>query len=183
MVAPSGPVLPVAVPEPIAIGEPDHGYPYRWAVHRWLPGDGASLALMEDPVGFALELADLVRALQRVPTEGAPEAVNRARPLAEYNEATLGSISYASTLIDADRARAVWEEALAAPAHRGPSVWVHGDIEGNCLVSDGRLSGVVDWGSACAATRPSIFRWCGRRCSPLTPGGPFWKPLLSTRPR
>jgi hypothetical protein len=21
------------VPEPVAVGEPDHGYPYRWAVH------------------------------------------------------------------------------------------------------------------------------------------------------
>ena len=24
------PHLPVAVPEPIAIGEPEHGYPFRW---------------------------------------------------------------------------------------------------------------------------------------------------------
>src|SRR5580692_11747245 len=28
------PHLPVSVPEPIAIGEPGEGYPYRWAVHR-----------------------------------------------------------------------------------------------------------------------------------------------------
>ena len=44
----------------------------------------------------------------------------------------------------------MWEEALAAPAHLGPAVWVHGDLEGNCLVRDGRLAGLVDWGSACA---------------------------------
>ena len=29
-------------------------------------------------------------------------------------------------------------------------VWVQGDLEGNCLIQDGRLSGIVDWGSACA---------------------------------
>jgi aminoglycoside phosphotransferase (APT) family kinase protein len=29
-------------------------------------------------------------------------------------------------------------------------VWVQGDLEGNCIVRDGRLSGIVDWGSACA---------------------------------
>ncbi len=147
-----GPALPasVAVPEPIGIGQPDYGYPYRWALHRWLPGEGARLSLMDDPVTFALQLAEVVRALAQVPTDGAPEAFNRARPLEEYNEETLGAISFASKLIDADQARAVWEEALAAPPHRGEPVWVHGDIEGNCLVGDGHLSGIVDWGSACA---------------------------------
>ena len=34
------PNLPVAIPEPIAIGEPSADYPYRWAVHRWIPGEG-----------------------------------------------------------------------------------------------------------------------------------------------
>jgi aminoglycoside phosphotransferase (APT) family kinase protein len=138
------------VPEPIGIGEPGQGYPYRWAVHRWLPGDGATLSLMDDPVRFALQLAAVIRALERVPTDGAPKAVNRARPLEEYNEATLGAISFASRLIDAEKARAVWEGALAAPPHQGAPVWVHEDIEGNCLVRNGRLSGIVDWGSACA---------------------------------
>jgi len=37
------PYLSVAVPEPIAIGEPGGGHPYWWAVHRWLSGDGATL--------------------------------------------------------------------------------------------------------------------------------------------
>jgi aminoglycoside phosphotransferase (APT) family kinase protein len=36
--------LPVRIPEPIAIGEPGDGYPYRWSVHRWLPGTGAAIA-------------------------------------------------------------------------------------------------------------------------------------------
>ena len=26
---------------------------------------------------------------------------------------------------------------------------MHGDLEGNCLVEHGQLSGIVDWGSAC----------------------------------
>jgi aminoglycoside phosphotransferase (APT) family kinase protein len=144
------PYLPVAVPEPIAIGEPGGGYPYRWAVHRWLPGDGATLSQMDDPVTFALTLADVVRRLHTVPTDGAPRALNRARPLRQYNDAALGAIALASKLIDAERARAVWEEALAAALYRGAPVWVHGDIEGNCLLTSGQLSGIVDWGSACA---------------------------------
>jgi aminoglycoside phosphotransferase (APT) family kinase protein len=144
------PHLPVALPEPVALGEPADNYPYRWAVHRWIPGEGAALDRFDDPVAFALALAATTRALQSVSTKGAPPATNRARTLAEYDEATRWFIDRASHLIDAAAALDVWEEALAAPPHQGPPVWVQGDLEGNCLVRDGRLCGIVDWGSACA---------------------------------
>lgn len=142
--------LPVTIPEPVAIGEPSDDYPYRWAVHRWIPGDGAALDRIEDPVAFALALAEVVRSLQTVSTIGAPAATNRARPIADYDDATRSCIDGASRLIDAAAATEVWEEALAAAPHQGPPVWVQGDLEGNCLVQDGRLCGIVDWGSACA---------------------------------
>jgi aminoglycoside phosphotransferase (APT) family kinase protein len=134
----------------VAIGEPGDGYPYRWAVHEWIPGQGASLNLVDDPVTFALDLAEVVRALQAVDTTGAPPASNRARALQEYDQATRRTIDRASHLIDAEAATAVWEEALAAPPFDGAPVWVQGDLEGNCLVREGRLCGIVDWGSACA---------------------------------
>lgn len=143
------PHLPVAVPEPIAIGEPDRGYPYRWAVHRWIPGTGAAIDRFDDPISFAVDVAEVVRCLHTVPNAGAPPATNRARPLAKYDTATRRAIGHARGLIDADAAMAVWEDALAAPPHDGPAVWVQGDLEGNCLVSHGRLCGIVDWGSAC----------------------------------
>ena len=77
---------------------------------------------MDDPGRFARSLAGVVRALHKVPTEEAPAAMNRARPLQEYNDATLGAIEYARPLIDAERAREIWEEALAArPTPAGPS--------------------------------------------------------------
>lgn len=141
--------LPVAVPEPVAIGEPADGYPYRWAVHRWIPGEGAALDRVDDAVTFALDLAAVVGSLQAVPTDGAPTARNRARPLHDYDESTRRAIEGASHLIDAAAALAVWEQALAAPPCDRPPIWVQGDLEGNCLVRNGRLCGVVDWGSAC----------------------------------
>jgi aminoglycoside phosphotransferase (APT) family kinase protein len=142
--------LPVPIPEPIAIGQPTDNYPYRWAVHRWLPGEAATIDRFDDPASFGRDLADVVRALHTVPTDGAPAAANRARPLIEYDAATRWAIEHARHLIDVDAAIAAWEEALAAPPHDGPGVWVQGDLEGNCLVSGGRLCGIVDWGSACA---------------------------------
>jgi aminoglycoside phosphotransferase (APT) family kinase protein len=91
-----------------------------------------------------------VQELQRVPTNDAPAARNRARPLRDYDESTRRAIDRASHLIDAAAATAVWDEALAATPYDGPPVWVHADLEGNCLLRDGRLCGIVDWGSACA---------------------------------
>jgi aminoglycoside phosphotransferase (APT) family kinase protein len=144
------PHLPVTIPEPVAVGEPDHGYPCRWAVHRWVPGELAAFERFDEPARFARDLAAVVRALGEVPIDGAPSAVNRARPLAEYDAATRWGIERAAHLIDGDAAVAVWEEGLAAPPHAGPTAWVHGDLEGNCLLTDGRLGGLVDWGQACA---------------------------------
>lgn len=141
--------LPVAVPEPVAIGEPGFGYPFRWAVHRWIPGHGAALGRMRDPVEFALDLAHVLRSLQAVPIDGAPPAHDRARPLADYDASTRRAIENARHLVDADAALVVWEDAMAASAYDGPAVWVQGDLEGNCLVEDGRMCGIVDWGSAC----------------------------------
>jgi aminoglycoside phosphotransferase (APT) family kinase protein len=143
------PHVPVAVPEAIAVGEPGCGYPYRWAIHRWVPGEAATLARMEDPVAFAKDLAAVVCGLRPAPAQGAPAAVGRAIPLRAYADAAEAAIESASRLIDAGAAKRVWEEALAAAPYDGPPVWVHGDLEGNCLVRDGRLCGIVDWGSAC----------------------------------
>jgi aminoglycoside phosphotransferase (APT) family kinase protein len=143
------PYLPVAVPEPIAVGDPNDDYPYRWAVHRWIQGHPAAIDIVNDPVTFALDLAAVCRALHAVPTDGAPPPTNRARPIADYDTATRWAIDRASHLIDAAAATAVWEDALDAPPYDGPAMWVQGDLEGNCLVSGGRLCGIVDWGSAC----------------------------------
>ena len=145
-----GPHLPIVVPEPVAIGEPGEGYPYRWALHRWVPGDGAGPDTIDDVDRFALDLADVVRKLQRISIVDAPAASNRARPLQDYDTPTRRAIEQAAHLIDAAAATAIWEQALAAAPHDGPPVWVHADLEGNCLVRDGRLCGLVDWGSACA---------------------------------
>jgi aminoglycoside phosphotransferase (APT) family kinase protein len=119
-------------------------------MHRWIPGDGAAPDTIDDPVTFAADLAAVVQRLQAIPAGDAPPARNRARPLRQYDEATRRAIEAASHLIDADAATAVWDAALAAEPHAGPPVWVHADLEGNCLVRDGRLCGLVDWGSACA---------------------------------
>jgi len=51
--------------------------------------------------------------------------------------------------LDATALAAEWEKALEAPDWDGMPVWIHGDLDArNILVANGRISAVIDWGSA-----------------------------------
>lgn len=44
------PQLPLAVPLPVAAGEPDATFPYPWSVAQWLPGELATPDRLDHPV-------------------------------------------------------------------------------------------------------------------------------------
>jgi aminoglycoside phosphotransferase (APT) family kinase protein len=67
------PHLPLAVPLPVAGGEPEEAFPYPWSVVRWLPGEMATLERLDDPVQGALDLAAFVRVLQSIDPTGGPQ--------------------------------------------------------------------------------------------------------------
>ena len=65
------PLLPLQIPIPLVIGEPGAGYPWRWSVYRWLPGETAGYAQITNPNDFAKSLAQFLVALQKIdPTNG-----------------------------------------------------------------------------------------------------------------
>jgi aminoglycoside phosphotransferase (APT) family kinase protein len=137
--------VPIAVPTPVHRGEPDHGFPWPWAIVAWVDGTAADLA-GPATTADADTLADVLRALAtpapvsapRNPYRGVPLA-DRAERVGEYLE-RIGGPDHASLT-------AIWSDALAAPVHVGPPVWLHGDLHpGNLVVRDGRLAGVIDWG-------------------------------------
>jgi aminoglycoside phosphotransferase (APT) family kinase protein len=136
------PLLPVDIPVPVAQGHPSAGYPWFWEVHTWVEGETVPVEEI-DALQAAGDLAGLVAALQRVDPAGAPRG--RGIPLAERDE----DIQYWFARFDGDpRVRHEWERAVAATPWDGPPVWHHGDLDvRNWLVRDGRISGVIDWGS------------------------------------
>ncbi|GAA1335812.1 aminoglycoside phosphotransferase family protein [Saccharothrix algeriensis] len=138
------PHLPVPVPEPLGLGRPAAGYPWPWAVHRWLDGANPTTA----PPGLGRDLAGFVAALRRVDPSGAP-AASRGRPLAARDEATREAIGALGDRIDAPAVTAAWEAALSAPRWRGAAVWTHADLSpGNVLLRDGKLGAVIDFSTA-----------------------------------
>jgi len=140
------PLLPLAIPVPLAKGAPGEGYPWHWSVYPWLKGKNVAIKDIADPNLFTKELAQFVAALHRIDFSDGPLA-SRGVPLAMRDAPTRAAIENLHGLIDVDAATSLWEASLKIPEWRGPSVWVHGDISpGNLLVVDGRLSAVIDFG-------------------------------------
>jgi aminoglycoside phosphotransferase (APT) family kinase protein len=146
------PYLPVEIPTAVAKGAPGEGYPYPWAIRRWIDGRTASPQTVTDLPGFAHAIADFILALQGVDATHGPLAGEhsfyRGAPLKHYHDETVEALGVLKDRIDADLAGEVWDAALASSWER-PPVWFHGDIaSGNLLVQDGRLSAVIDFGTS-----------------------------------
>jgi aminoglycoside phosphotransferase (APT) family kinase protein len=145
------PVLPLAIPVPVGVGEPDFGYPWQWGVSRWLDGQVATVEAQGNSPEVAVELAEFLTALQRfapedIPTEGAPADLTSG-PLADRDADTRACIAKVGGRFDAAAMVELWDEALSVPGWDRPPVWFHGDFHtGNLLVVDGRLSAVIDFG-------------------------------------
>jgi aminoglycoside phosphotransferase (APT) family kinase protein len=159
------PSLPLAIPVPLVLGEPDLGYPFAWSVYRWIEGETlaacaahpepsalANLGACDDVdfVTIAKDLAQFLIALQRIEATGGPVAgaqnFYRGGDLATYSDETYAAIGALADRIDHAAATRVWDTAVKTAWPHSP-VWVHGDISmGNLLLRDGRLCAVIDFG-------------------------------------
>jgi aminoglycoside phosphotransferase (APT) family kinase protein len=132
------------------MGAPAEGYPWDWVVYRWLDGEDATRAHIEDPRRATTDLAQFILALHRIDPAFGPPAVpprsGRGEPLAARDAAVRAAIAASEGLIDTGAATAAWEVALRAPEWPSQPVWIHGDLlPGNLLFAQGRLSAVLDW--------------------------------------
>lgn len=146
------PHLPVAVPLPLARGEPSREFPWPWTITTWLEGENPPIG--GGSVPLAQSLADFVRALRSVDASHGPRT-GRGGPLAPEDASVRRALTELEDDVDVGAATAVWEEALAAPAWEGPPMWLHGDLmASNLLVGDGHLIAVIDFGT-CGVGDPS----------------------------
>ena len=144
--------LSLQVPELVATGSPTEHYPFPWAVVRWIPGEDALTGRIDPLPEAARTIGGFVAELQRIDMTGAPppgsEGFVRGLPLAGRDTAFRAALTRCVGLLDVERVRAVWEDALAAPDWDGPPVWLHADlIPGNLLLRDGRVVAVLDFGA------------------------------------
>ncbi|REE67952.1 aminoglycoside phosphotransferase (APT) family kinase protein [Paenibacillus taihuensis] len=140
--------LPLAIPAPIAIGEPAEEYPWRWAVYRWFEGVDGIVGRIGDLDEAAKAMAQFVAALRRIDPAGGPLPVGSRRDtLAKRDELVRKIIAELPGGIDQEAAAGAWDAAMKLPEWQGEPVWIHGDLHaGNLLLDQGRLSAVIDFG-------------------------------------
>jgi aminoglycoside phosphotransferase (APT) family kinase protein len=139
-------------PEPIAVGEPGHGYPMPWSVQTWLPGTPATDA-DAGSVPFALDLAEFIRDVRAIDPRGRTfSGGGRGGTLRSHDAWMATCIEKSKDLLDARELRRRWARYRELPPDR-LDVMNHGDlIPGNVLVTTGKkLAGVLDVGGLKAA--------------------------------
>ncbi|WP_405971922.1 aminoglycoside phosphotransferase family protein [Streptomyces sp. NBC_00988] len=142
------PQLPLAVPVPLAMGEPGRGYGLRWGVYSWLDGENAYDSPPTELADTAVELGRFVAALRQVDAVGGSVSF-RGGPLGAQDADVRKAIEElgADGTHDAALATAAWERALSLPQWEAAPVWLHGDLlPGNLLTGSGRLTAVIDFG-------------------------------------
>lgn len=145
------PRLSLQIPAPVAKGEPTDEYPLPWSVNRWIDGDTVTHANTPDRNRFAEDLAAFLKELEAIDASlGVPAGVqnfHRGGDLAVYDHETKSAIETLSGQYDQKLLTEIWELALATK-YRSAPLWLHGDVAvGNLLVKNGRLCGVIDFGT------------------------------------
>jgi aminoglycoside phosphotransferase (APT) family kinase protein len=147
------PDLPLPVPVPQRLGVPSARFPRPWMITTWVPGTPAD----REPIirgDAAVLLAGFLTALHRPAPDHAPEGQDRGGPLADRAEGFEQGVRMAferGLIDDPDAVRAVWHDAVTAPAWAGPRLWLHADLHpANVLTGGGTLCGIVDFGDMCA---------------------------------
>ncbi|MGH3745530.1 MAG: aminoglycoside phosphotransferase family protein [Mycobacteriales bacterium] len=154
------PALPIAVPEIVAVGGPDLGYPERWSIVRWIDGHSPDVSIpLEAPdPGLARDLAEVVAALRAVhiPTEAQEDPALRSYrggSLASVDTYTRDNIASCRRLaglgIDLEACLRIWSDAQALCGTEAVEPrWLHGDLLAeNLLLRDGHLAAVLDFGA------------------------------------
>ncbi|WP_344478416.1 phosphotransferase [Kineococcus aurantiacus] len=144
------PRLPLPIPVPVRSGVPSQRFPKMWTVMTWVPGLPLDQAAITRGEYAADTLAAFLRALHVTAPADAPADTGRGahpKDCTDGFDFFLGSLEPAAIGSRTADVRAVWDDAVAAPAWEGSPVWVHGDLHpANVVAAEGTLAGVVDFG-------------------------------------
>lgn len=152
------PHLPLPIPVPEYLGQPEGEYPYPFAGYRLVPGTPACrLAWTDDQrAAAAVPLARFLAALHTISVDDATRAWAPDDNLERTNllkrllvvEERLPVVTNADPDLDPEAVLDLYAELAAAPPWRGPTCWVHGDLYPCHFLADAERApcGVIDWG-------------------------------------
>lgn len=139
--------LPLAIPNPIYLAEPDGAFPYPFAGYALLEGATSDTVLWTEPTRAACAeaLGRFLCVLHQIPADVpfAPSDTLRRADTQFRLQKIVGRMESAPP-----RFGPLAEELASTPSWNQPGVWVHGDLYARHLVVDSNqnLRGVIDWG-------------------------------------
>ena len=157
--------LSTNIPEVVALGKPEHGYPLLWSVYRWIEGNIVDSDTDIDTTELAKSIALFIKELHTIETQnGPPPGLHnyfRGAHLQAYDTDTNAYAELLSEDICVDTVLRIWNRALDTQWISDP-VWIHGDLEpSNILVLERQLVAVIDFGN-CAVGDPAcdlVMAW------------------------
>lgn len=154
--------MSIVVPQVVAVGEPDLGYPERWSVVQWIDGQHPAVPAPPGPGArrLARDLAEAVAELHAVaipPAAAADSALHwyRADPLRGINDYIRRHLADCRSIpglrLDLDACNQFWDAAMSLPDPPSdrPLTWIHTDLVAeNVLLGRGhRLAAILDFGA------------------------------------
>lgn len=145
---------PFPSPVPLGVGGGDERYPSAWSMQSWVQGEVADPFGQSGSDGFAEDLGALILALRAVPVgERVFDGQGRGGEPGDHDDWMAHCLAQSAGKVDVSAVAAAWDSLRVVPAV-GEHVMSHRDlIPANLLVSDGRLSGVLDGASFGPADR------------------------------
>jgi aminoglycoside phosphotransferase (APT) family kinase protein len=154
-VLPKLPDLPLPVPRPAFVGQPDDGFPWPFFGAELLPGVEAGEARLDDSmrIDVGIQLARCLRDLHAVeldvPLPYDANGRTDMRRRATLAREQLADVEALGVWRAPPRVEELLAEAVELPPPEAP-VLVHGDLHfRHLLVAGGVASGVIDWGDVC----------------------------------
>lgn len=161
------PHLSVKIPECVGVGKSSDAFPAPWTVNRYIQGVTVSRETVPPAmeVSFARDLRQALDELHAAPAKNAPLAgahcFYRGCSPAVYAGETYAMLEKWKQVLPVEKYRPLWDQAVSA-AYTGKPVWFHGDVAvGNLLADNGRLCGLIDFGT-CGAGNPAcdfVMAW------------------------
>lgn len=150
LVAPHAQTWSFPSSHPIATGLPGHGYPYHWALVKWISASTAGFVPLH--IDSARPLGQALREIHTPSPADAPLNPRTATSLADLRVTFASMLAFAcdtgapeNRAIDADGARAVFEAGAEASGNVD-FTWTHGRLEPRAILSDqGAFAGILLW--------------------------------------
>jgi aminoglycoside phosphotransferase (APT) family kinase protein len=140
--------LPIPIPAPIKVGEPDHNYPWHWTITPWFEGktvEGTPLYIHNSE---AVRLAQFLTILHSQNSDNAPINNHRGIPLSEKNNDVILRMERLKKQTDliSPKIEQLWQQAVKEPFPIEKCL-LHGDLHPrNILIHDKKFAAIIDWG-------------------------------------